>query len=681
LLRSTCFCEGALSLPSSFFGDSSLDIFHLADTLSHPTHPSFHAANAAHYYQHLQESRQKGDDYCSTEVERHFLSKYQEFKDQKLLAVFIDQCWEFIQGYCNDTRKALLRYSDLHLKGNDILASGVRYLHLAAAVNDVLAVRIGLHAGLQVNEQYPYIDEMNTARATPMHVCIWFNDDPKELVELLLQSGASVSEFGHECPVHIAVARNNVAVLELFIQKFSEYVKPLLLDLLQLAISVEARDSIRFLVNRTSVRGPPRTICPSRLIPREGREMWLAPLTSMLKRKWSQEAALVLKQYNFLHAIPDNLRDGNEGMRNVIDAWLNESPWNTDEDGLDAVYWAASLGCVDLLERFCKTNRLTFSRRLQVIHSASIFDMDYSFVSLESPSSLSNEDLSDLLRICKNVLEVDKLAARSLLTNIQGLSDWNLFNSQSSTESLFMRAVEKSINDHNYDVLDLLLSLLPGGKPFYFALQSAILTGRNLLVTILLSKTAESTTVSEDDYKTFSETVRLALMHGYADSARNILQASMQTFLRDNPERLERRMPAEGKEFNAFMAESCMKLISGLSQNICNLRSSDALASDVEPEKFREYFPEDLRYACLHWISHLLGSYHWLDSGTEVLEFLDKYFLNWLEALSLLKKVDHGLRAIESLKATLVVSVLDIFPSLVPNALRQNEAMMYSRSL
>jgi hypothetical protein len=64
-----------------------------------------------------------------------------------------------------------------------------------------------------------------------------------------------------------------------------------------------------------------------------------------------------------------------------------------------------------------------------------------------------------------------------------------------------------------------------------------------------------------------------------------------------------------------------------------------------------------LRYFCVYWASHFHDAYKGdvMDDG-DIYRFLQKYFLNWLEAMSLMKETTAGVLAIISLEAQLSVT-------------------------
>ncbi len=102
-----------------------------------------------------------------------------------------------------------------------------------------------------------------------------------------------------------------------------------------------------------------------------------------------------------------------------------------------------------------------------------------------------------------------------------------------------------------------------------------------------------------------------------------------------------------------------------LRRDIYNLRAPGISIDQVEPPN-----PDPLaavRYSCLYWVDHLLGSRitkdtikDLKDSGS-VYSFLRQYFLYWLEALSLFKSVSEGvvmMRKLENLQVRLLCSLI-----------------------
>jgi len=105
---------------------------------------------------------------------------------------------------------------------------------------------------------------------------------------------------------------------------------------------------------------------------------------------------------------------------------------------------------------------------------------------------------------------------------------------------------------------------------------------------------------------------------------------------------------------NNISSQSLQAMSQTLKRDIYNLR-----APGTSIDKVKSPFPDPLaaiRYSCLYWVDHLLEcqaredtTKNLKDSGL-VYSFLRQYFLNWLEALSLLKSMSAGVVMIQKLE-------------------------------
>ncbi|QRW13889.1 hypothetical protein RhiLY_12888 [Ceratobasidium sp. AG-Ba] len=110
-----------------------------------------------------------------------------------------------------------------------------------------------------------------------------------------------------------------------------------------------------------------------------------------------------------------------------------------------------------------------------------------------------------------------------------------------------------------------------------------------------------------------------------------------------------RRFHVEPEEQNTQMAECCLRtMINELKFNICALEDSHVANREVPDLKSRVQIAisEQLVYSCLHWSSHVAA----MPAGTlrELLGnfVLERPFLYWIEALSLMSKLDVALSSL-----------------------------------
>ncbi|OQE12757.1 hypothetical protein PENFLA_c063G02943 [Penicillium flavigenum] len=108
-------------------------------------------------------------------------------------------------------------------------------------------------------------------------------------------------------------------------------------------------------------------------------------------------------------------------------------------------------------------------------------------------------------------------------------------------------------------------------------------------------------------------------------SFRDFLVQSRTMFLVDMPRKHE------------DIAKMCLKAMrSRLQRNICNLESSGTYKADIDPQYILRYLPLELQYSCRYWTHHLEQSQNTSFDFEDVLLFLQKHFLHWVEAMSLL---------------------------------------------
>src|SRR5436309_7503569 len=103
-----------------------------------------------------------------------------------------------------------------------------------------------------------------------------------------------------------------------------------------------------------------------------------------------------------------------------------------------------------------------------------------------------------------------------------------------------------------------------------------------------------------------------------------------------------------------MLATKCIKLLSGpncLRENICRLDFPGKLRREIDSKTTNKSLPADVRYACRYWIHHLEQSKTRINDQSEVYNFLQKHFLHWLEALSLIGVISESVTLIGTLQS------------------------------
>lgn len=134
-----------------------------------------------------------------------------------------------------------------------------------------------------------------------------------------------------------------------------------------------------------------------------------------------------------------------------------------------------------------------------------------------------------------------------------------------------------------------------------------------------------------------------------------------------NPTRcgLERLQVSE-KDAHKRLFLNCLRLMSTLKENICELDESNPgiLRTEVEERRIQRYIHPALRYACRYWVQHLQRSGESLYDKNTVDNFMRQHLLPWLEAMSWMGEAAESIQAVTCLQSIASVREPDIFSKL-----------------
>lgn len=110
------------------------------------------------------------------------------------------------------------------------------------------------------------------------------------------------------------------------------------------------------------------------------------------------------------------------------------------------------------------------------------------------------------------------------------------------------------------------------------------------------------------------------------------------------------------KARHKILTSKCIELMSGpngLRRDICNLSKPGILRSEIDKGTISNNLPSELQYACCYWVYHLEQSQRNIIDGdsTDIFLFLQKHFLHWLEAISLIGEANKCVFLIKKLYA------------------------------
>lgn len=137
-----------------------------------------------------------------------------------------------------------------------------------------------------------------------------------------------------------------------------------------------------------------------------------------------------------------------------------------------------------------------------------------------------------------------------------------------------------------------------------------------------------------------------------------LLHLSFRDFLLDPQKQGKYPFCVNERETHERLTSTCLQLMSspeGLKQNMCDLSGPGTLRSEIDQRTIDRYLQPEVQYACRYWVYHLEQSKGCIRDGDLVYDFLQKYFLYWLEALSLIKEASKSIPMISSLQSLIEV--------------------------
>lgn len=124
--------------------------------------------------------------------------------------------------------------------------------------------------------------------------------------------------------------------------------------------------------------------------------------------------------------------------------------------------------------------------------------------------------------------------------------------------------------------------------------------------------------------------------------------------LRDQP------FGVDGPATHRMLLTKCLELLSGpkgLRENICDLKYPGQPRQEIVSTVIKEHLLPAFQYACRYWVHHLQHSMIQIHDGHEVCLFLQRHFLHWLEALSLMNKIGEIIGYVVALQSLVSVSI------------------------
>ncbi|KAJ5432107.1 uncharacterized protein N7458_011263 [Penicillium daleae] len=104
-----------------------------------------------------------------------------------------------------------------------------------------------------------------------------------------------------------------------------------------------------------------------------------------------------------------------------------------------------------------------------------------------------------------------------------------------------------------------------------------------------------------------------------------------------NPE-IRKKTPfwVDKKARHCKLTKQCLRMCHNLRRNICGLPSDGTQRTEVNQLTIDRNLPWGLQSACRYWVNHLIQCTDLIGMMHDALLFLQRHFLNWVEAMSLL---------------------------------------------
>jgi len=139
-----------------------------------------------------------------------------------------------------------------------------------------------------------------------------------------------------------------------------------------------------------------------------------------------------------------------------------------------------------------------------------------------------------------------------------------------------------------------------------------------------------------------------------------LFHQSFRDFLLDPETRQKTPFGINKTEMHYRLTRQCLFTCQKLRKNICGLPSDGTRRAEVDQPTIDRCLPQELQYACRYWAHHLIHctDYHKVIHDDALL-FLQRHFLHWVEAMSLLGLISEVLFILNRLRMAIPVRFLD----------------------
>ena len=136
------------------------------------------------------------------------------------------------------------------------------------------------------------------------------------------------------------------------------------------------------------------------------------------------------------------------------------------------------------------------------------------------------------------------------------------------------------------------------------------------------------------------------------------LHLSFSEFLLSDELQLE-QFKINGPATHRMLLSKCLQLLSGpggLEENMCKLEYPGKLRREIDQTMINDRLSPEIQYACQYWIQHVEHGNIPIHDQDNVHMFLQKHFLHWLEAMSLMSRLAEVIKQLRVLQSLVSVS-------------------------
>ncbi|GAB1205469.1 hypothetical protein APSETT445_004145 [Aspergillus pseudonomiae] len=129
-----------------------------------------------------------------------------------------------------------------------------------------------------------------------------------------------------------------------------------------------------------------------------------------------------------------------------------------------------------------------------------------------------------------------------------------------------------------------------------------------------------------------------------------LLHLSFRDFLLASQRCKDSHFWIDEKQSHRNLYQHCLKVMSNtLRRDICCLEDPGIHVTDIKPSVVHEFLPEQVQYACSHWLDHLQQSDIVASNDARLYDFLRTHFVHWLEAMTVMGSIPIAIMILNNL--------------------------------